>query len=124
MGRTYGIERLLAVHLTTVVPWEWAKLTRQWNNLWTKYLRRRYEDYLLVPEYSPDGRLHAHAVLVSKRDIRTGYDFAAREKAKKRGLKARWRSGANSALRKEMELWNSGKFDEGVGQWTGKGVQL
>jgi hypothetical protein len=122
MQRTYGVERLLAVHLTTVEPWEWARLTRQWNNLWTKRLSRHYADYLLVPEYSPDGRLHAHAVLVAKRDIRTGYDFEAREAAKKRGPKARWRSGANRALRTEMDRWNAGRFDGVERRWTGKGV--
>ena len=124
MERTYGIAHLLAVHLTTVEPWEWPRLTRQWNNLWTKVLSRYYEEYLLVPEYSPDGRLHAHAVLVAKRDVRTGYDFEAREVAKKRGPKARWRSGANLALKAEMARWNAGKFDEEMRRWTGGGVQL
>jgi ubiquinone/menaquinone biosynthesis C-methylase UbiE len=124
MERTYGVERLLAVHPTTVEPWEWQTLTRQWNNLWTKCLSRHYDDYLLVPEYSPDERLHAHVVLVAKRDIRTGYDFAAREVAKKRGPKARWRSGANTCLKEEMKRWDSGKFDKEERRWTGKGVQL
>ena len=124
MERTYGVDRLLAVHLTTVEPWEWPRLTRQWNNLWTKVLCKYYEDYLLVPEYSPDGRLHAHAVLVARHNIRSGYDFAAREAAKRRGLKARWHSGANRALRTEMKRWNAGKFDKTVGRWTGTGVQL
>ena len=124
LERTYGVERLLAVHPTTVVPWEWPKFTRQWNNLWTKRLSRHYADYLLVPEYSPDGRLHGHAVLVAKRDIRSGYNFGARAAAKKRGLKARWRTGANRALRTEMNRWNAGKFDRDTGLWMGDGVQL
>jgi hypothetical protein len=124
MERTYGIAHLLAVHLTTVNPWEWSRLTRQWNNLWTKVLSQHYEEYLLVPEYSPDGRLHAHAVLVAKSDVRTGYDFEAREAAKKRGPKARWRSGANLALKAEMARWNAGKFDENTRRWKGGGVQL
>jgi hypothetical protein len=124
MERTYGVDRLLAVHPTTVEPWEWPRLTRQWNNLWTKRLSRHYAEYLLVPEYSPDGRLHAHAVLVARRDIRTGYDFEARQKAKSRGAKARWRTGANRALRAEMNRWSSGKFDQDTGRWMGGGVQL
>lgn len=81
MERTYGVERLLAVHPTTVVPWEWCRFTRQWNNLWTKQLSRHYADCLLMPEYSPDDRLHGHAVLVAKRDVRSGYDFEARAAA-------------------------------------------
>jgi hypothetical protein len=124
MERTYGVERLLAVHPTTVVPWEWSRFTRQWNNLWTKRLSRHYEDYLLVPEHSPDGRLHGHAVLVARRDIRSGYDFEARDRARKRGRKARWRTGANCALRTELKRWNAGKFDQDTGRWMGNGIQL
>jgi hypothetical protein len=124
MERTYGVDRLMAVHPTTVELWEWPRLTRQWNNLWTKRLSRHYADYLLVPEYSPEGRLHAHVVVVARRDIRSGYDFEARERAKKRGAKARWRTGANCALRTEMKRWNAGKFDHDTGHWMGDGVQL
>ncbi len=124
MERTYGVDRLMAIHPTTVESWEWPRLTRQWNNLWTKRLSKHYADYLLVPEYSPEGRLHAHVVVVAKRDIRSGYDFEARERAKKRGAKARWRTGANSSLRTEMKRWNSGKYDHDTGHWMGSGVQL
>ena len=85
MERTYGIERLLAVHPTTVDPWGWDRWYRQWNNLWKNHLARHYVDYLLIPEFSPKGVLHAHAVVVVGEDVRTGYDFDAREMAKKRG---------------------------------------
>jgi len=124
MVRTYGVERLLVVHLTTVEPWEWKRWCRQFNNLWSKKLSRRYLDYILVPELSPSGRLHGHAVFVTKVDIRTGYDWAARKLAKKRGPKARWRTGANPALRREMARWASGRQDPDTGALSGTGAQL
>ena len=124
MRRTYGVERLLAVHLTTVDPWDWARWYRQWNNLWKKRLVRHYAEYLLVPEFSPGGLLHAHAVLIAKADVRTGYDFEARERARKRGPKARWRTGANAGLRREMSRWSSGTWDDESRSWMGKGLQL
>ena len=122
MIKEVGVDHLLVVHITTVDPWTWETLTRQFNNFWSKHLRRRYLGYLFVPEFGERGRLHAHVVFMCRDDIRTGYDFAARDQAKKNARLSR--KGANAALLEEFGFWDFGHFDRRGRCWSGTGKQL
>src|ERR1022692_3920718 len=105
LARTYGINNLVIIHLTTTRGMTWERLYQQFNNLWSKRLKGVYLDYLLVPEFGEKkGRLHGHVVAALRDDVRTGFDFSARDRAKKRGRVSA--VGANDALRRELERWH------------------
>ncbi len=125
LERKYGVNRLMVIHLTPREAWDHTQWARAFKGLLAHCLSKAYSDYLLVMERgSKGGRLHGHLVVACKEDVRTGYDFAARAKAKTRGAQARWRTGANAALRAEMKRWDSGSWDANTKRWTGKGKHL
>ncbi|XHR28226.1 MAG: hypothetical protein ACFUZC_20145 [Chthoniobacteraceae bacterium] len=94
----YGLERLgfltltFADHVTD--PKEGH---RRYNSLRTGVLKKRYLDYVRVPERQKSGRLHYHLVVVLHEDIRTGFDFAA--------VKVGVYNSANKVLRAEWAFW-------------------
>ncbi len=125
LAKKYGVERLLVIHLTPREAWGHDEWARAFKGLLANVMSSAYSDYLLVMERgTKGGRLHGHLVVACKDDVRTGYDFAARAAAKKRGPGARWHTGANAALRKEMKRWDCGKWGKNERRWTGTGRQL
>ena len=106
MGRTFGFDRLLVIHLTSAEPWGWDRWYRQWNNLWKKRLSRHYAEYLLVPEFSPKGLLHAHAVVVAKEDV-SGPAMTLKPGERQRNA-AQGHAGGQARIRHCGEKWGVG----------------
>lgn len=87
----YGIERLGFLTLTTKTPKKWETLQRMFKSLCRRELPRLFEEWIVVVEFSGQGRLHLHLVVVLPGDIRTGFDFE--------GIKRHDYRSANALLR-------------------------
>ncbi|MEI6083691.1 MAG: hypothetical protein WCS70_05255 [Verrucomicrobiota bacterium] len=74
VGR-YGFERIGFFTLTTPDSPPWDEYQRRLHSLTTHVFKELFEVWILVFEYHKDGRLHCHAVVACKVDIRTGFDF-------------------------------------------------
>lgn len=56
---------------------------RQWNSFASGWFRERYPEYCLVWERHRKGGLHLHIVAAVPFDVRTGFDFAAWDRARR-----------------------------------------
>jgi hypothetical protein len=100
MATRYGIERLGFLTFTFADDVRAIKeAQRRFNSLNSHAMKGRYLAWVAVVQRHHDGRIHLHLVVVSKEDIRTGFDFAA--------IKRRDYRSASAYLRKEWKFWRT-----------------
>jgi hypothetical protein len=109
MASTFGIERLGFLTFTFADNVQAIKeAQRRFNSLNTHAMKGRYSAWVAVVQRHQDGRIHMHIVVVCKKDIRTGFDFAA--------IKRRDYSSASSYLRAEWAFWRKAAPKYGFGR--------
>jgi hypothetical protein len=81
---------------------------RRFNSMNSNAMRGRFLAWLSVVQRHKDGRIHLHLVVVCKRDVRTGFDFAA--------VKRRDYTSASAYLRAEWKFWRENAPKYGFGR--------
>ena len=81
--RQWGLERCIVFTLTFpdrlrwTNPEDWKTAKRRWHSFRTHVLPGVFLGGVGVWEPSPTGRIHLHAVVGTREDVRTGFDFDA-----------------------------------------------
>ena len=73
--KCFGYEQIGFFTLTTPDSPTWEEYQRRLHSLTTHLFKALFQAWILVFEYHKDGRLHCHAVVACRVDIRTGFDF-------------------------------------------------
>lgn len=81
---------------------------RRFNSMNTNAMRGRFLAWVSVVQRHKDGRIHLHLVVVCKKDVRTGFDFAA--------VKRRDYSSASAYLKAEWKFWRENAPKYGFGR--------
>jgi hypothetical protein len=109
MAMLHGIERLGFLTFTFADDVRAIKeAQRRFNSLNSHAMKGRYLAWVAVVQRHRDGRIHLHLVVVCKKDIRTGFDFAA--------IKRRDYCSACTYLRAEWSFWRKAAPKYGFGR--------
>jgi len=77
----YGLNNVGFLTLTFPEDLSPEEAQRRFNSLASHFLRKEFEAYLAVVEFTKRGRSHFHLLVACDEDIRTGFDFAAQRSA-------------------------------------------
>jgi len=83
---------------------------RRFKSLQTHSLKKLFKDWIVVPEFMKNGRVHYHLLVVCREDIRTGFDFDEVKRGNYRSV-GKYLRGLWATLRRDLPRYGFGRHE-------------